>query len=685
MSKEMLINASEPGNIRVAILDRGRLDAYFEEYDEEAQSRGNIYLGRIANVEASLDACFVEYGEAKHGFLPFGEILGEAVDGKPGEGKAIHHRLRRGQLLVVQVDKEPIGTKGARLTTNISIAGRYMVLMPHSETVGVSRKIEDPEARKAYRDLAAQINPPKGMGIIVRTAGLGQGKRDLSRDLSYLLRLWKDIQGKAASAKQPLLLHAEAELILRVLRDYYTSDITRTWIDEPQAFEKAQEFFKLAMPRQKSTLQAYSDREPIFDRFGVERQLELIHGRSVPLPSGGSLVIDSTEALVAIDVNSGKTKAKGGQEATAYETNLEAAAEVARQLRLRDLGGIVVIDFIDMDKAARRTAVDKALRDAMKADKARHQLGKISAFGLCTLTRQRLGRALARTGSIPCPTCGGGGRVRDQESVALRVLRRIRAEASGGGVGAVRVRLHPSLAEHVQNRHRADLLAVERQLGILITLQANPALAWGQEEVERTAREGGARPAPRPERPAPERPAPRPERPAPERPAPRPDREERPAPPAPEAARGSSPARPDAPASGQESAPAEASGRSRRRRRRRRKHPEGSGPAPAQDGEPGAPAPTPEDRPPQAQGEPALPAPADPADEDDGDEPGEEINGNLIPPDPEDGPDGNLVPEEPEIDGNTTRPAGDRSKRRRRRRRRRPSGGRAGTGGEKIG
>ncbi|HSA23784.1 MAG TPA: ribonuclease E/G, partial [Myxococcota bacterium] len=438
--------------------------------------------------------------------------------------------------------------------------------------------------------------------------------------------------------------------------------------------------------RQKDTLQAYSDREPIFDRFGVEQQLEQIHGRSVPLPSGGSLVIDSTEALVAIDVNSGKTKSRGGQEVTVYETNLEAAREVARQLRLRDLGGIVVIDFIDMSAASHRSAVDKALRDAMKADKARHQLGKISSFGLCTLTRQRLGRALSRTGSIPCPTCTGSGRVRDQESVALRVLRRIRAEASAGGLGGVRVRLHPALAEHLQNRHRADLLAVERQLGIQVSVVGNPSLAWGQEEVDRLSRDG----SPRPERNDPPERRDRHDRPGRHDHAEREDRPARtppPAPPAPAAASPEGPPAVETPAEG--AAPADPNGRSRRRRRRRRKRSDGAGPLPqSAEGSQAAAGPevemedgAPETEPSAAPAGTAGPAPAPvarppvrPAELED-----DENYGNRLPPEPEDDETtGNLVEAEPEVDGNLVRTGGDHRKRRRRRRRRRPGGGSPG-------
>ncbi len=485
MHKEMVINATIPENVRVAILGEGRLDGYFEETEDLSRTRGNVYLGRVINIERGLEACFIEYGENRHGFLPFSEIV---IGGQPLPAAKEHgnldQALRRGQLLIVQVDKEPIGTKGARLTTEISLAGRYLVLIPGSDLRGVSRKIEDPEERQKYRKMGAELIPPQGMGFIIRTAGLGQTKRELSRDMGYLERLWREIEKSSQKGSQPRLLHAEATIIQRVIRDYYDVAIERIWVDTPEAFIQAETFMKIFMPRQVMNLKAYTDKIPVFDHFGIEDQIEAIHQRQVPLPSGGSLVIEQTEALVSIDVNSGKTKSRGTQEDTVFETNREAALEVARQLRLRDLGGIIVIDFIDQSSAAHNTAVDRALREAMRADKARHQIGKISTFGLCTLTRQRLGHSLRLMGYERCPTCGGDGIVRDPEGVSSRLLRRLQAEAAKGAVAVIRVRLQPPLANHVQNRHRRDLARLEREFGMHIEIDADPSASRTNDDIE---------------------------------------------------------------------------------------------------------------------------------------------------------------------------------------------------------
>jgi ribonuclease E len=502
MRKEMVINATIPENVRVAILKDGRLDGYFEETEDLSRTRGNIYLGRVVNIERGLEACFIEYGEARHGFLPFSEIL---INGQPlpaiKEHTRIDQALRRGQTLIVQVDKEPVGTKGARLTTELSLAGRYLVLMPGSDLRGVSRKIEDPEERQKYRKMGAELNPPQGMGFIIRTAGLGQTKRELSRDMGYLERLWKEIERSAQKGNQPRLLHAEATIIQRVIRDYYDAAIERIWVDTSEAFIQAETFMKIFMPRQVMNLKAYTDKAPVFDHFGIEDQIEAIHRRQVPLPSGGSLVIEQTEALVTIDVNSGKTKNRGTQEETIFETNQEAASEIARQLRLRDLAGIIVIDFIDQSSAAHNTTVERSLREGMHADKARHQIGKISTFGLCTLTRQRLGHSLRLVGYERCPTCGGDGIVRDPEGVSSRLLRRMQAEAAKGAVAVMRVRLQPPLANHVQNRHRRDLVRLEREFGMQIEIHADPVASRTNDDIELVHR--------LPDKPATPSPAPR--------------------------------------------------------------------------------------------------------------------------------------------------------------------------------
>ncbi len=469
MTRQMLINAVLPENVRLAIVEDGRLQSYFNESEEQARIRGNIYLGRITNVEPSLDACFVEFGGERHGFLPMDEIA-EVANLDAAERR---RRLRRGMTLLVQVDKEPIGTKGARLTNFLSLAGRYLVLMPHSETRGVSRRLDDDD-RQRFREIVSKLEVPAGMGVIIRTAGQDRGKRELAQDLGHLVRLFADIQKRARSAQAPALLHAEDDLIVRVLRDYFQNDISEVWIDEPRAFERAQEFFRRFMPRLQSCVRQWSEPAPLFSRFELEEQIRAIQQRRVPLPSGGSLVIEQTEALVSIDVNSGRTRGAPGQENTALATNLEAAREVARQLRLRDLGGIVVIDFIDMNQPRHNAEVEKALREAMRPDKARFQINKISSFGLCTLTRQRLGQSSRVLGYDPCPACGGDGRVRSPEAAALDTLRRIAGELSRGEGGEVRVTLPIPVANLLANQ-RERLIELERRYRGRVVIEAAAA------------------------------------------------------------------------------------------------------------------------------------------------------------------------------------------------------------------
>lgn len=469
MTRQMLINAVLPENVRLAIVEDGRLQSYFNESEEQARIRGNIYLGRITNVEPSLDACFVEFGGERHGFLPMDEIA-EVANLDAAERR---RRLRRGMSLLVQVDKEPIGTKGARLTNFLSLAGRYLVLMPHSATRGVSRRLDDDD-RQRFREIVAKLEVPAGMGVIIRTAGQDRGKRELSQDLGHLVRLFAEIQKRARSAQAPTLLHAEDDLIVRVLRDYFQNDISEVWIDEPRAFERAQEFFRRFMPRLQSCVRQWNEQAPLFSRFDLEEQIRAIQQRRVPLPSGGSLVIEQTEALVSIDVNSGRTRGAPGQENTALATNLEAAREVARQLRLRDLGGIVVIDFIDMTQPRHNAEVEKALREAMRSDKARFQIDKISSFGLCTLTRQRLGQSSRVLGYDPCPACGGDGRVRSPEAAALDALRRIAGELSRGEGGELRVTLPIPVANLLANQ-RERLLELERRHHWRVVVEAAAA------------------------------------------------------------------------------------------------------------------------------------------------------------------------------------------------------------------
>ena len=555
----MFINAVLPENVRLAIVEDGRLQSFFNESEEQARIRGNIYLGRIANVEPSLDACFVDFGGERHGFLPMDEIA-EVANLDAAERR---RRLRRGQTLVVQVDKEPIGTKGARLTTFLSLAGRYLVLMPHSETRGVSRRLDDGD-RQRFREIVSRLEVPPGMGVIVRTAGQDRGKRELGQDLGQLLRLYAEIQKRAEKSATPALLHAEDDLVVRVLRDYFQNDIQEVWIDENQAFQRAQEFFRRFMPRLQSCVRLWSEPAPLFSRFDLEQQIRAIQQRRVPLPSGGSLVIEQTEALVSIDVNSGRTRGAPGQENTALATNLEAAREVARQLRLRDLGGIIVIDFIDMSQSRHNSEVEKALREAMRPDKARFQINKISSFGLCTLTRQRLGQSSRVMGYDPCPTCAGDGRVRSPEATALDALRRIANELSRGEGGEIRVALPVPVANLLANQ-RERLLEIERRHRGRVFIEAVVAPDPARDPVQ-VITPPTAAPAPKPAAaPAPQ-PAPKP--------APAPA-ETSPAPMPPAATRAETLAtEPATAAPGNDpGAPAPARKRPRRRRHRRRRKP----------------------------------------------------------------------------------------------------------------
>ncbi len=493
MSKQMLINATRPQNIRVAILSSGVLETYIEETQDRFRSRGNIYLGKVSSVQPALEACFVDYGSNRHGFLPMDEIVPSCWIVKPKDAKAprIEQAIKPQQSILVQVTKEPLGEKGARLTSEVSLAGRYLVLMPFSDKRGVSRKIEDQEMRKQLLEMGANLNPPKGMGFILRTAVRNQTRRTLARDLNYLVRIWKDITSRARkNPQQTGLLYPEADIVQRMLRDYFTNDIEQVWIDDPSTMERARSVFKLFIPRKIHKLKMYTEKTPIFSAFGIEEQIESIHSRKVHLPSGGTLIIEQTEALVSVDVNSGKTKGQKMQEDLAYQTNLEAASEVARQLRLRNLGGIVVIDFIDMQETKHRTVVERTLRDAMRSDKARHQIGKITAFGLCTLTRQQLDQSIRLIGYRECPHCMGDGVIRSNDTIALHMLRSIQAKLVDKNIEKVRIGLQPEIADYIQNRYRSDLLVLEREFNTMIEISASFQNNFSSKQIEYIERKG---------------------------------------------------------------------------------------------------------------------------------------------------------------------------------------------------
>jgi len=492
----MLINAQRSEELRIAIIQGNTLENYQVDIAESGLTRGNIYRGIIANVQPSLNAAFIDYGLDRHGFLAIQDVVPEAYYHSPRGGHPrIEDVLEKNRPIVVQVAKDAIGQKGAALTTSLSLAGRYLVLTPFEGTRGVSRKVEDEDLRKKLKTLANGLDLPEGCGIIVRTNALDQTKATLSRDLAALLRLWKRVQAAALDGKGTRLIYTDQDLILQALRDYLDSSIEEVLVDDEEAFKKAHAYMQAFMPRGKTRLTYYSDRLPMFTRYGLEAQIDRIYERRVDLPSGGSIVIDGTEALTAIDVNSGRSTKAATQEETALNTNLEAAREVARQLRLRDIGGLVVVDFIDMRASKNQRKVEKILKDTLKADKARANVSRISPNGLLEINRQRIQQALQVRTHRACPTCNGSGRLASEEMVSLSLLRRIEARAASGAIQGVRVGLHPELADAFQNDRRKELSDLEQEFDIKIEIIAAAGLHRPDEQIEWVKRE---RPLPPP-------------------------------------------------------------------------------------------------------------------------------------------------------------------------------------------
>lgn len=495
MTRRMLINAQRREELRIAIITDDILDEYQVAVAESGLVRGNIYRAVVASVQPSLDAAFVDYGGDKHALLPRHDLVPQAYHRSPPEGTRyarIDKLLEKGKPLLVQVVKDPSGTKGAAVTTNLSLAGRYVVLMPYDDVRGISRKVEDEAARREFRELAAKLDIPEGFGFIVRTAAIGQTKAALNRDLAALLRLWRRIQSESKLGKGPRLLYSDQDLIVQAVRDLLEASIDEVLVDDAVAYDAVRGAMRAFMPRSRTRVIHYQERLPLFSKFKLESQIEAIFQRRLGLPSGGSIVIESTEALTAIDVNSGKAMRGANQEETAHATNLEAAREVARQLRLRDIGGLIVVDFIDMRSRRHDLAVEKALKDALKADRARVTVGRISPNGLLEINRQRLKTPLVQRTHRPCPTCGGLGRIASPETVSLSLLRRIEERAAMGGIKGVRIRLHPELADAFQNHHRQELAALEREFDLRIEIIAATSLHRSEEEVtwvERSAHE----------------------------------------------------------------------------------------------------------------------------------------------------------------------------------------------------
>lgn len=485
--KRMLINATQPEELRVAMVDGQKLYDLDIETPSREQKKSNIYKGKITRVEPSLEAAFVQYGSERHGFLPFKEIARSYYsDGGNGSGKAsIKDVIREGQEVVVQVDKEERGTKGAALTTYISLAGRYLVLMPNNPRAGgVSRRIEG-EERDEIREALRQLETPEGAGLIVRTAGVGRNIEELQWDLNYLLQLWEMINKAADERSAPFLIYQESNVIIRALRDYLRADTGEILIDDPAVFQQAQDFVRQVMPYNLNKLKLYQDTVPLFTRYQIESQIESAFERTVQLPSGGAIVIDHTEALISIDINSARATKGSDIEETALNTNLEAAEEIARQLRLRDLGGLIVIDFIDMGPNRAQRDVENRLREAVKMDRARVQLSRISRFGLLEMSRQRLRASLGEASQEVCPRCSGQGTIRSVESLALSILRLVEEEAMKDKTAKVMAQLPVDVATFLLNEKRDAVTEIEQRHRVQILLVPNRTMETPHYSVQR--------------------------------------------------------------------------------------------------------------------------------------------------------------------------------------------------------
>ncbi|MCA9119379.1 MAG: Rne/Rng family ribonuclease [Planctomycetaceae bacterium] len=515
MKKEMLINVSQPEECRIAIIEDGLLEELYIERASADNLVGNIYKGRIVNLEPSIQAAFVDFGVGRNGFLHISDVESQYFrqggydpskpigEDRPAKGDddnddekrpdsrqprrqrpgarprvkpPIQEIFKRGDEVLVQVIKEGIGAKGPTLSTYISIPGRYLVLMPALGRLGVSRKIEDDAVRRKLRDTLLELNPPKGLGFIVRTAGIDRHQKELSRDMAYLLRLWKVIVRRIKTHPAPIDIYEESDMIIRTIRDIFNSDVDAIYIDQPAAFERAKEFLQLVMPRFVNRLHLYEGKEPLFHKYKLESEIGRIHKREVPLRAGGSIVIDQTEALVAIDVNSGTFRTSDSAEESAYKMNIQAAKEIARQLRLRDLGGVIVNDFIDMRREKHRRGVERVLRDAMKRDRARTKILRTSPFGLIEMTRQRIRPSLKRSVYADCPCCNGRAVVKTAESMSIEVIRMLMLASQQPHIARVTVRVNDEVASYLNNRKRKDITQLEEEGGMSVQILGSEGL-----------------------------------------------------------------------------------------------------------------------------------------------------------------------------------------------------------------
>ncbi len=499
MKKEMIINVSQPEECRVAVIEDGQLEELYVERASQGNCVGNIYKGKVVNLEQGIQAVFVDFGIGRNGFLhisdvepqyyrqggfdpnkPIDQQNGKNQDkkkqdsrrkgrgqqrnyngGRPRVKPLIQDIFKKGDEVLVQVIKEGIGNKGPTLSTYLSIPGRYLVLMPSLGRVGVSRKIEDDRARRKLRDILLDLEPPKGLGFIVRTAGLGKKRGDLERDLAYLIRLWKAIVRRVEKTQTPVDIYEESDIIIRTMRDTVNSDMDAIYIDEKDAYKRARDFLEMIMPKFVDRLHLYDGKQPIFHKYKLDQEIARIYKREVKLKEGGSIVIDPTEALVAIDVNSGNFRTDSNAEVSAYKMNLNAAREIARQLRLRDLGGVIVNDFIDMRQEKHRRGVERALRDAMDRDRARTKIMRTSPFGLIEMTRQRIRPSLKRSVYDDCPCCSGRGIVKTAESMAIEVVRKLMMASRKDEITRVTVRVHEGVSAYLNNKKRREIMALE--------------------------------------------------------------------------------------------------------------------------------------------------------------------------------------------------------------------------------
>lgn len=511
MKKEMLINVLQPEESRIAIVEDGVLEELYVERSSAENYVGNVYKGRVVNIEPSIQAAFVDFGVGRNGFLHVSDIeyqyYKHLVEDEAGDGRRppkhlnernarnkppIQRILQRGSEVLVQVIKEGLGNKGPTLSTYVSIPGRYLVLMPGLQRVGISRKIADEKTRRDLRQSMKNLRPPEGIGFIVRTAGIDRDEEDLKRDLSYLLRLWETIVRRLKKSPAPATIYEESDMMIRTIRDIYTGEIDNVWIDSDEGCERAKEFMKIVMPQHQDRVRRFDGNEPLFHSYGIEDEIARIQDRNVPISGGGSLVIDQTEALVAIDVNSGNFRADDDAETTAYRMNMRAAKEIARQIRLRDLGGVIVNDFIDMRDERHRRKVEHALRNAVRRDRARTRVLRISPFGLIEMTRQRIRPSLRRSVYEDCPCCNGVGQVKTAESMSIEVMRLVMSAASLDAVAEISVEVHDRVANDFHNRKRKELLEIEDDRDVRVLIGSRPDVC--PEHLNVTCKDDDGRP-----------------------------------------------------------------------------------------------------------------------------------------------------------------------------------------------